>query len=257
MLAKRIIPCLDVKDGQTVKGINFKNLVSAGDPVELAKRYAAEGADELVFLDISATQERRKTLLPLVEKVAEELDIPFTVGGGVRSLEIARELLERGADKVTVNSAAVTNPFLLDEISSAFGSQALVLAVDAKIINGEWIIFSKGGSVNTGKELLSWIDESVQRGVGEVLFTSMNADGTKAGFEIDGCRAVADEIGVPVIASGGAGKKEDFLDLFNKTQCTGALAASIFHFGNVEIGDLKKYLKKEGVEVRLKEDKDV
>ena len=250
MLAKRIIPCLDIKDGRTVKGVNFLQLRDAGDPVELGKRYVEEGADELVFLDITATQEKRKTLAALARKIAQHLNIPFTIGGGIRSVEDAGVLLNAGADKISINSAAVRNPAVIEDLANNFGSQFVVLAVDAKIVEGEWLVHLNGGRVATEIRLLDWVKEAQERGAGEILFTSMNHDGTKAGFACDALAAVSSTVSIPVIASGGAGTEAHFYDAFTKGKADAGLAASIFHFKEIEIRDLKKYLAERGVPVR-------
>lgn len=251
MLAKRIIPCLDIKDGRTVKGVNFVQLRDAGDPVELAKKYAEAGADEVVFLDITATQEKRKTLSELAKKVAEQLNIPFTIGGGIRSVKDVETLLNCGADKISVNSAAVKNPKLINELALSFGSQCVVVAVDAKKINNEWLVHLAGGRIATDIKLLDWCKAAESRGAGEILFTSMNHDGTKSGFANEALAMISENISIPVIASGGAGRIEDFYDTFTKGKADAGLAASIFHFGEIEIIDLKKYLKAKGISVRL------
>ena len=251
MLTKRIIPCLDIKDGRTVKGVNFVELRDAGDPVELGARYAKAGADELVFLDITATVEKRKTLTELVEKVAEKLSIPFAVGGGVRSEEDAEALLRSGADKVTINSSAVRNPELIDKLAKQFGSQCVVLAVDARQGDNEWFVAVDGGRTITEKEVLGWIHEGVERGAGEILLTSMEHDGTKQGFAVELLQETSSRVPVPVIASGGAGKMEHFVEVLQDGVADAALAASVFHFGEIPIVDLKKYLRGEGVPVRL------
>lgn len=250
-VAKRIIPCLDIKDGRTVKGINFVNLRDAGDPVELAKIYADEGADELVFLDITATHERRKTLIELVERVAQNINIPFTVGGGISSVEDVNTLLKSGADKVSVNSSAVRKPQLLNDIAERFGNQCLVLAIDAKEVNGVWKVFLNGGRLETERELFEWAKEGEQRGAGEILFTSMNHDGTKNGFANAALRQLSETVNIPVIASGGAGSMQHFEDTFKDGKADAALAASIFHFKEISIPDLKKYLKQKGIKVRI------
>lgn len=251
MLAKRIIPCLDIKDGRTVKGVNFVNLRDAGDPVELGRLYSEKGADELVFLDITATHEKRKTLAALAKKIARHLNIPFTIGGGIKSLEDVEVLLQSGADKISINSAAVRRPALIDELARAFGSQFVVVAVDAKLVNGDWWIHLNGGRIKTDIKLLDWVRESEQRGAGEILFTSMDHDGTKAGFSNEILAEVSKTVGIPIIASGGAGTMEHFKDVFTKGKADAGLAASIFHFKEIEILDLKKYLREEGVAVRL------
>jgi imidazole glycerol-phosphate synthase subunit HisF len=251
MLNKRIIPCLDIKDGRTVKGINFVNIRDAGDPVELASRYAAEGADELVFLDISATDEKRKTFASLVKEIARNINIPFTVGGGINSITDVAPLLEAGADKVSINSAAVRNPDLINELANAFGSQCIVAAIDAGKINETYIIHTHGGKQPTSRELFSWARECESRGAGEILFTSMDHDGTKNGFATDALLNLHELLTIPVIASGGAGKNEHFLDVFNLGKADAALAASIFHFGEVKIPDLKQYLAQHNIPVRI------
>lgn len=251
MLTKRIIPCLDVKDGRTVKGINFVNLIDAGDPVELAKKYADQNADELVFLDISATEQKRKTLADLVQKVAQAIDIPFTVGGGISSIEDVEVLLKNGADKVSINSAAVKRPDLINELSSKFGSQCIVVAIDAKQVNGHWKVHLVGGKVPTEIDLFDWAIEVEQRGAGEILFTSMDNDGTKDGFANEALARISKEVNIPLIASGGAGNTKHFIDTFNNGKADAALAASIFHFGEVAVPELKKELKKQHIAVRL------
>jgi imidazole glycerol-phosphate synthase subunit HisF len=250
MLKKRIIPCLDIKNGRTVKGINFVDIRDAGDPIELAKRYVQEGADELVFLDITATQEKRKTLASLVEKIAKEINIPFTVGGGINSLEDAIAIIKAGADKVSINSSAVKNPQLITEIANQFGSQAVVVAVDTKCENNEWFVYVSGGKIPTGLKTIDWTKQAVALGAGEILLTSMNNDGTKNGFAIDITNAVSEAVIVPIIASGGAGAAIHFKEVFEQTKATGALAASIFHFGEIPIPVLKEYLKKENISIR-------
>ena len=251
MLTKRIIPCLDIKNGRTVKGVNFVGLRDAGDPVELADRYSKEGADELVFLDITATKERRKTLVEMVEKVARRVNIPFTVGGGISSIEDVNMLLRAGADKVSINSSAVKNPQLINDLANKFGSQCVVLEVDAKLINGEWKVFLVGGRVETELNLFDWVKEGVERGAGEILFTSMNNDGTKNGFANDALKRLSEEVNVPIIASGGAGTMQHFVDAFKEGKSDAALAASVFHFKEIEIIDLKNKLKEQGIKVRL------
>lgn len=251
MLAKRIIPCLDVKDGRTVKGINFVGLRDAGDPVEMGKAYSEQMADELVYLDITASAEGRKTFTEMVRKVAAELSIPFTVGGGVSALSDVERLLEAGADKVAVNSAALRNPSLIDDIVKHFGSQICVLAIDAKYENNKWQCYLNGGRVPTERELLEWAKEGYERGAGEILFTSMNHDGTKTGFANDALSTLNNIVGIPIIASGGAGDKESFRDAFSKGHADAALAASVFHYGEIKIPKLKEYLHGEGIEVRL------
>lgn len=250
MLKKRIIPCLDIQNGQVVKGVNFENIKQAGDPIALAKRYVAEGADELVFLDITATIENRKTLVDLVRAIAREINIPFTVGGGINSVEQARELIRAGADKVSINSAAIRRVELLSELAQEFGNQCVVLAIDTKQEDGVWWVYSKGGREKTDKQTLDWVQEGVRSGAGEILLTSMNHDGTKGGFALELTSQVADIIDVPVIASGGAGAIEHFEDVFTQTRATGALAASIFHYGQVPIVALKQALKTKNIAVR-------
>jgi cyclase len=252
MLKKRIIPCLDIKDGRTVKGVNFLNLRDAGDAVELAKVYVKQGADELVFLDITATIENRKALAGLVERVAAEINIPFTVGGGIDTAEDVAVLIKAGADKITVNSSAVRRPGLISEISAQFGSQCVVVAIDAKLIDDEWIVVVDGGRTPTDLKTISWARTVEKLGAGEILLTSMNNDGTKAGFSIEITSEVCSNVNIPVIASGGAGNMRHFREVFSNTGCSGALAASIFHFGEIDIRDLKKYLKNENIPVRLK-----
>jgi len=251
MLTKRIIPCLDVKDGRTVKGTNFVNLRDAGDAVALAKIYSAEGADELVFLDITATNEKRKTLSELVKRVAAEINIPFTVGGGINTVEDIEILLSSGADKVSINTSAVKNPQILSEAAQNFGSQCVVLAIDAKRAGEGWEVFLNGGRIATGLDANEWAKRGVNAGAGEILLTSMDADGTKNGFEIELTRAVSESVNVPVIASGGAGKPADFTEVFEKGMADAALAASIFHFREIEIPALKEYLKTQNIEVRI------
>lgn len=249
-LAKRIIPCLDVKDGETVKGTNFVNLRSAGDPVELGKAYCEMGADELVFLDITASFEDRRTFTEMVTRVAQETNIPFTVGGGINSLEDVDRLLNAGADKVSVNSAAIKNPKLIDEIAGKFGSQVCVCAIDARFDEDGWHCYVKGGRERAELGLFDWAHEVQERGAGEILFTSMDHDGVKQGFANNALAKLADNLSIPIIASGGAGTKAHFLDAFIKGKADAALAASVFHFGEIEIGELKDYLWKNGVEVR-------
>jgi imidazole glycerol-phosphate synthase subunit HisF len=244
MLKRRIIPCLDIQNGRTVKGVNFENIRDAGDPVELAKKYAEEGADELVFLDITATHEGRKTTLEMVKRVAQEINIPFTVGGGISSIEDAYQLLHHGADKISVNSSAVRNPDLINKLAEQFGNQCVVLAIDAKEIENDWIVFLQGGRIKTELNLFSWAKEGVERGAGEILFTSMNHDGTKQGFAIEALHKLSKTVNVPIIASGGCGSELHFLELFEKTNIQGALAASVFHFGEIYIPELKQYIKK-------------
>ena len=251
MLTKRIIPCLDIKDGRTVKGVNFVNLRDAGDPVELAAQYAQQNADELVFLDISATEQKRKTLAELVLKVAAAIDIPFTVGGGIASVEDVDILLKNGADKVSINSAAVKRPELINELATQFGSQCVVVAIDAKQVDGEWLVHLVGGKVPTEIKLFDWAKEVEQRGAGEILFTSMDHDGTKVGFADEALARLSEEVNIPIIASGGAGKVEHFIDTFTNGKADAALAASIFHFGEISVPDLKHALKAQQIAVRI------
>jgi len=252
MLAKRIIPCLDIKDGRTVKGTNFISLKDAGDPVELARIYSEQGADELVFLDITATSDKRKILLvSLVEKIAREINIPFTVGGGISRIEDVKDLLRAGADKVSVNSAAVYRPELISELAGKFGSQCIVLAIDANLVDGRWKVFTHGGREEIDKELFSWAKEAEKLGAGEILFTAMTRDGTKDGFEPEANRILAQTLRIPVIASGGAGNMQHFSDVFLKAGVDAALAASVFHYNEIKIKDLKLKLKKDGIAVRI------
>lgn len=251
MLTKRIIPCLDIKNGRTVKGINFVGLRDAGDPIELAEKYAQEGADELVFLDISATEEKRKTLIKLVKAVGQRINIPFTVGGGISSVEDVNALLNAGADKVAINSAAVKNPNLINQLSAAFGNQCIVVAIDAKELNGHWKVHLVGGKVPTELDLFEWAKEAETRGAGEILFTSMNHDGTKNGFANIALKQLSDMLKIPIIASGGAGNTQHFEDTFLIGQSDAALAASVFHFGEILIPDLKKELSKKRIPVRI------
>ena len=251
MLKKRIIPCLDIRDGRTVKGVNFVDIQDAGDPVELAKRYVSEGADELVFLDITATVEKRKTLITLVERIAAEINIPFTVGGGINDADDVALLIKAGADKISVNTSAVKSPKLISEIAERFGSQCVVVAIDTGFIDNEWIVFVNGGRTSTSLKTLCWALSAENLGAGEILLTSMNNDGTKNGFSIDITRKVTANLNIPVIASGGAGSMEHFSDVFLSTDCSAALAASIFHFGEISIPDLKKFLLKENINVRI------
>lgn len=251
MLTKRIIPCLDIKNGRTVKGVNFVNLRDAGDPVALAKQYAISGADELVFLDISATQEARKTTRDMVLKIAEQVNIPFTVGGGISSVEDVDILLKNGADKISVNSSAIKRPELINELANKFGSQCVVVAIDAKQIDGKWKVHLAGGTIPTNLDLFVWAKEVEQRGAGEILFTSMDHDGTKNGFANEALSALSQELCIPIIASGGAGSKQHFVDAFKKGKADAALAASVFHFGDIPIIDLKQELKNNNIEVRL------
>ena len=251
MLTKRIIPCLDIKNGRTVKGVNFVNLIDAGDPVALAKQYAEVGADELVFLDISATLEGRKTMLEMVLKVAAQVNIPFTVGGGISSVEDVDALLHCGADKVSINSSAIKRPVLINELSQKFGSQCVVVAIDAKQIDGKWVVHSAGGTIPTELELFDWAKEVEQRGAGEILFTSMDNDGTKEGFANEALAKLSALVNIPIIASGGAGSVQHFVDTFVKGKSDAALAASVFHFGEIPIPTLKQELKNNTIEVRL------
>lgn len=251
MPAKRIIPCLDVKEGRTVKGINFEGLADVGDPVELGARYAAEGADELVYLDISASKEGRNTFTELVGRIAERINIPFTVGGGISSVEDAARLLEAGADKITVNSAAVANPELISEIASRYGRQFVVVAIDAKQVDGVWRITTHGGSRLTDRELFSWAREVEERGAGEIMFTSMDHDGTRSGYPCDVFARLCDSLSIPVIASGGAGSAADIAAVLSEGKADAALAASIFHYGETTVGALKHQLDEKGIDVRL------
>ena len=251
MLKRRIIPCLDIKDGRTVKGVNFINLRDAGDPVELAKIYVKQGADELVFLDITATVEKRRALAGLVERIAAEINIPFTVGGGIDTVEDVALLIKAGADKVTVNSSAVKRPGLISEIAGQFGSQCVVVAIDTKLIDDEWIVVVNGGRIPTELRALNWARKVEELGAGEILLTSMNNDGMKSGFSIEITGEVSRNVNIPVIASGGAGLMEHFREVFFNTGCSAALAASIFHFGEITIPDLKEYLINEKINVRL------
>jgi len=250
MIAKRIIPCMDVKDGRTVKGINFINFRDAGDPVEMGQKYVEQGADELVFLDITATYEGRKTFIDLVRRISANINIPFTVGGGISELNDVEVLLNAGATKVSLNSAVIRNPDLINEIAENFGSQVCVVAIDADEINDKWICFLDGGRTPTDKELFSWAKEAESRGAGEILFTSIKHDGVKTGYPNDALRTLSESLNIPVIASGGAGKKEDFRDAFIIGKVDAALAASVFHFGEVLIPELKIYLKNEGINIR-------
>ena len=251
MITKRIIPCLDIKDGRTVKGVNFLDLRDAGNPVELASAYSENGADELVFLDISATEERRKTLANLVKEVAKEINIPFTVGGGISSIQDVELLLKNGADKVSINSSAVKNPKLISDLAKTFGSQCVVVAIDAKEINGLWKVHLVGGKLPTELDLFDWANEACNLGAGEILFTSMDNDGTKNGFANDALRQLSETVNVPIIASGGAGKISDFRDAFTIGKADAALAASVFHFGEIKIRDLKKELAQNNIAIRL------
>ena len=251
MLAKRIIPCLDVKDGRTVKGTNFVDLRDAGDAVELGKLYSSQGADELVFLDITATNEKRRTLKDLVRKIAAEIDIPFTVGGGISTIEDIEILLNSGADKVSINTSAVKNPQILSDAAQNFGSQCVVLAIDAKLVENKWKVFLNGGRIETELDAVEWARKGVNLGAGEILLTSMNADGTKNGFAVELTRSVSEAVNVPVIASGGAGNLAHFTEVFTTGKADAALAASIFHFREIEIAALKRYLKSQNIEIRF------
>ncbi|WP_455461726.1 imidazole glycerol phosphate synthase subunit HisF [Streptococcus salivarius] len=251
MLKKRIIPCLDVKDGRVVKGVNFVNLTDVGDPVDSARAYYEAGCDELVFLDITATSDNRETTVDMVRRVADQVFIPFTVGGGIRSVEDMNKMLKAGADKVAVNSSALANPQLIADCAQKFGNQCVVAAIDAKkIADGSWRVFVAGGRKDTGRDLIQWAQEVVALGAGEILLTSMDKDGTKSGFDLEMLNRVAEVVDVPIIASGGAGNIEDIVEVFEKTTATGALAASIFHFGEVNIGETKQVLANAGIEVR-------
>lgn len=251
MLTKRIIPCLDIKNGRTVKGTHFVALKDAGDPIALARIYSEQGADELVFLDITATTDRRKTLATLVEKIAREINIPFTVGGGIATVEDVQILLKAGADKVSINSAAVSRPAIIGEIAQKFGSQCIVLAIDANRLDGEWKVFTHGGRKPTALNLFQWARQGEQLGAGEILFTAMTRDGTKDGFEIEANKKLSEQLRIPIIASGGAGKTEHFTEVFQKARVDAALAASIFHYGEIGIRELKQSLQKQNINVRL------
>ena len=251
MLTKRIIPCLDIKNGRTVKGVNFENLIDAGDPVELAKYYSEYGADELVFLDISATKEKRKTLVDLVERIAKNINIPFTVGGGISSVGDVSILLHSGADKVSVNSSAVKKPELINRLANKFGSQCIIVAIDAKRINGNWKVYLVGGKVPTEINLFEWAAEVEKRGAGEILFTSMNHDGTKDGFANETLAKISQLVNIPVIASGGAGNMQHFADVFKIGKADAALAASVFHFNEISIAELKRFLNNQDINMRI------
>ena len=251
MLKKRIIPCLDIKDGRTVKGVNFVGLIDAGNPVELAKRYVEEGADELVFLDITATHENRKTLVQLVEKIAEEINIPFTVGGGISEISDVDNLLKAGADKISINSSAVKNPDLIKTLADKFGSQCVVMKIKNKQFGDEDYVFVNGGRIKTNYKTHDWAKKVEELGAGEILLTSMDFDGTKQGFDVRLLNEISSIVNIPIIASGGAGKIEDFTKVFNETKATGALAASIFHFGEININDLKQVLKQQNIAIRF------
>ncbi|QQS50790.1 MAG: imidazole glycerol phosphate synthase subunit HisF [Bacteroidota bacterium] len=251
MLAKRIIPCLDVRDGMTVKGVNFVNIREVGDAVELGAEYARQGADELVFLDITATHEGRKTFVDLVQRVAQQINIPFTVGGGISDIRDIDKLLSAGADKVSINSAAIRNPSLIDQIARNYGSQFVVVAIDAKEENNQWLAYVNGGRIATDKELFAWAKEAENRGAGEILFTSMNHDGTKAGFANAALAKLSDSLSIPIIASGGAGEMDHFADVFTTGKADAGLAASIFHFKEISVPQLKHYLHEKGIAIRL------
>jgi len=250
MLKKRIIPCLDIREGRTVKGVHFEDIRDAGDPVELAKKYVEQRADELVFLDITATIEKRKTLAELVARIAAEINLPFTVGGGIETIEDVADLLKSGADKVTINSSAVRNPTLITKVARQFGSQCVVVAIDTNFIENEWYVFIDGGRRLTPLKTIEWAQTAESKGAGEILLTSMDSDGTKAGFSLEITGAVSKRLNIPVIASGGAGSMEHFREVFTRTNCSAALAASIFHYGEISIPELKTYLIKKGVSVR-------
>lgn len=252
MLAKRIIPCLDVKDGMTVKGTNFVNLREAGDAVELGVKYSEQGADELVFLDITASHEKRKTFTELVKRIAANINIPFTIGGGISELSDVDRLLNAGADKISVNSTAIRHPEIIEQIAKNFGSQVCVCAIDANFEDGKWICYTSGGRHRSDKELFSWAKEVEELGAGEILFTSMNHDGVKTGFANEALRHLSESLSIPIIASGGAGAKEHFKDVFLEGKADAALAASVFHFGEIPIPDLKEYLRGEGISIRMK-----
>ena len=251
MLTKRIIPCLDIKNGRTVKGVNFVNLIDAGNPIELAAKYASEGADELVFLDISATEERRKTLINLVRDVAREINIPFTVGGGISSIQDVEILLKNGADKISINAAAIRNPELIGQLAQHFGNQCIVVAIDAKAVNDIWKVHMVGGKQETDLELFDWAKTAENLGAGEILFTSMDHDGTKNGFANEALSELSKTVNIPIIASGGAGKISDFADVFTLGNADAALAASVFHFGEIKISELKQNLKQHNIPIRI------
>jgi cyclase len=250
MLAKRIIPCLDIRDGKVVKGVNFVNIREVGDPVEMGAEYSREGADELVYLDITASHEGRKLFAELVERIARHINIPFTVGGGINELADAERLLSAGADKISINSAAVRNPSLIDQMAKAFGSQFVVVAIDARYEQGQWWVYLNGGRIKTDREMFSWAREAQDRGCGEILFTSMNHDGVKQGFACEALAQLSQSLAIPVIASGGAGAKEHFVEVFEKGLADAALAASIFHFREITIPDLKNFLRQHNITVR-------
>ena len=251
MITKRIIPCLDIKDGRTVKGINFENIKDAGDPVELAIEYAKQGADELVFLDITATNEKRKTLSELVTRIAKHINIPFTVGGGISSIEDVSALLNAGADKISINTAAIKNPQLIKELANRFGSQCVVLAIDTKFEDNDWYVYINGGRIKTDLKTIDWAKQAVELGAGEILLTSMNNDGTKDGFAIDITKQISEAVNVPIIASGGAGTMEHFKNVFVNGKADAALAASVFHYKEIAIPELKTFLKLNKIEIRL------
>lgn len=250
MMEKRIIACLDIQNNRCVKGINFEHIKDAGDPLELALRYVEEGADELVFLDITATQEKRKTLTELVSRIAKEISIPFTVGGGINSLEAAQDVINAGANKISINSAAILRPELISELANTFGSAVVVLAIDVKLIHDEWMVLQSGGKIETGLKALDWALKGSELGAGEILLTSMTHDGSKNGFACEITGQIAAAVSIPVIASGGAGTKEHFADIFKKTKATGALAASIFHYGEISIPELKQYLQTQNISIK-------
>ena len=252
MLKKRIIPCLDIIGDRTVKGTNFLNLKDAGDPIELSKRYIDEGADELIYLDINATIDNKNIFIELIENIAKNVNIPFTVGGGIKALKDVEDLIKSGADKITINSSAIDNPTLISNISNNFGSQCLVVAVDIKEINGAWKVFVKGGREETNFEVIEWVKIAEKHGAGEILLTSMDGDGTKKGFSVEITKKVANSINIPVIASGWAGQEKDFFEIFTKTRATGALAASVFHYNKIKIPDLKLFLTNKGIPLRWK-----
>lgn len=251
MLAKRIIPCLDIKNGQTVKGVKFLEIKEVGDPVELGAFYAQQGADELVFLDITASHEGRKTFVDLVKRIAKNVNIPFTVGGGISELRDADALLSAGADKISVNSSAVKNPHLIDDLSKNFGNQFVVCAIDAKFVDNDWVVTVNGGRIPTEKRLFTWAKEAQERGAGEILFTSMDHDGVKQGFANEALARLSTDLSIPIIASGGAGKMEHFTDVFTLGKADAGLAASIFHFNEIGIPDFKQYLHNQGITIRL------
>ena len=251
MITKRIIPCLDIKDGRTVKGINFENIKDAGDPVELAIEYAKQGADELVFLDITATNEKRKTLSELVTRIAKHINIPFTVGGGISSIEDVSALLNAGADKISINTSAIKNPQLIKELANRFGSQCVVLAIDTKFEDNDWFVYINGGRIKTDLKTIDWAKQAVELGAGEILLTSMNNDGTKDGFAIDITKQISEAVNVPIIASGGAGTMEHFKNVFTNGKADAALAASVFHYKEIAIPELKTFLKLNKIEIRL------